>query len=86
VITLQLPLLEDAGYRNFQVILSSADNQVQRRWKGQSITDQQAGKIVSINVPVQLLQPQSYHIKLIGFSPSGSAKEIQTFYFRVAEK
>ncbi len=85
-ITLQLPLVEDAGYESYQAILTSDDSRVRRSWKGRSITDPKARQIVSITMPAQFLRQQNYRIKLVGLSPSRGPREIQTFYFRVPER
>ncbi|MEA2176087.1 MAG: hypothetical protein QOD00_3679 [Blastocatellia bacterium] len=86
MIKLQLPLVEDTDYRNFQAILISDDDKVIRRWSGLNSTDSKAGKVVSISVQAHLLSQLKYHIKLSGLSLDDDPKEIHTYYFRVAEK
>jgi hypothetical protein len=86
VINLQLPLVEDAGYRNLRVILYRDDNKVVRRWNGLSSTDSKAGRVVSVGVPAQLLQQRNYTIKLLRVLPDGNVREVQAYHFRVAKK
>jgi hypothetical protein len=84
MITLQLPLLEDVSYSRFRAVLYRDDGQAIRSWS--NLTSAKAEKVVFVNVPAQLLRQQNYHIKLSGNLPSGSAKEIQTYYFRVVRR
>lgn len=86
VVNLQMPLVEDTNYLSYQATLSTQDNRSIRTWTNLKHTMAEAGKIVSIRVPAEILRQQKYKVKLSGVTPHGDVRDIGVYSFQVTKR
>jgi hypothetical protein len=84
--SLQIPLIEDAGYISYQVTLNRQDGSSIQTWTGLKPTTAESGEIVSVRVPAGLLRQEKYEAKLSGVTADGNVRVIGVYPFQVTRK
>lgn len=83
VVNLQMPLIEEAGYRSYQVTLQTEAGRSIKSWARLKAAKGAAGQTVSVNVPSRSLSEQNYRLILSGVSDGGEVRTVSTFHFKV---
>ena len=80
---LQLALITETEYQHYQAMLQTEGDKTIRSWNGLKATTGEAGKIVSVRIPVKLLRQQTYRLLLKGVASDSTVTEISAYRFQV---
>lgn len=85
VLNLQIPLIEEAGYRRYRVALQTDAGREIKTWGNLKSAEGEAGQTVSVAVPAKSLGQQKYRLVLSGVPDGGEPRVISTLYFKVTK-
>ena len=83
---MQLPLLTDAQYASYQVVLKNEDGQELLSRKGLRATRLKSEKVVEVVLPARVLQEGDYQLELSGNVVAGETEPLGKYYFRVSKQ
>jgi len=84
-VTLRLPLILTKAYPNYHFELLSGGRTI-HAGDLKSLTDKRLKRVVLVTIPAELLNQQSYEIRLRGLASNGDSSEETTYPFTVENK
>lgn len=85
VLNLQVPLVEEAGFRVYQLALKTDDGREVKSWSNLSPVKGGAGQVISVNIPVKALERRKYDLTLSGVSDGAALRTVSTFHFQITK-
>lgn len=83
VVVLRVPLVAKVAYPRYRATLGEGDRVVYSRDDLKPEDDAEAGQVVALKVPAELLRPRRYLIKIVGVAASGQTRELNSYAFEV---
>ena len=81
----QLALIEETAYKSYRAALQTDDKRIVGNWTALKPQRVEAGNVVSVRVPRELLRQKRYSLVLSGVAADGAVREISSYPFQVAK-